>query len=230
MRTISLLALLLLLTASGCQHYVPYGNTPGLPEAQPLPAGQAPKIYASSDLDGDQKIALARGYRAIGHAAFNGDLASLGDLARSKGAALVLLKSRLVQNRTLLLPPFTPGSPARSAPAATDKYSGTSEIAILFVKSGQKLKFGLFLIDLPADLRTRLKRNSGALVEAVSENSPAATASILPGDVVIDIAGTPIKSGSHAAEVMRSTHPPDGRCTIKLLRNGSERSVQLRLE
>lgn len=216
-------------------HYVPYVDPHTLTDVQKLAPGQSPKIHASSDLDRDVKTAVAKGYRAIGHAPFNGELEGERGLiqqARNMGAVLVLLKSNQAENRTILLPPFAPGSPAPAASSTgtSDNYANANEIAIFFVRSVQKLKFGLFLSDLPAGLRSKLGRNTGALVEVVRQNSPAAAANILPGDVVIEIADTPIRDGAHAAEVMRSTNPADGRCTVKLLRNGAERSVVLRFE
>lgn len=238
MRLVSLFisCLCLAACAGGRQpYYVPYVDPHTLTDVQKLAPGQSPKIHAASDLDRDVKTAVAKGYRAIGHAPFNGELEGEHGLiqqARNMGAVLILLKSKLAENRSILLPPFAPGSPAPAAPTTgtSDNYANANEIAVFFVKSVQKLKFGLFLSDLPAALRSKLGRNTGALVEVVRQSSPAAAANILPGDVVIEIADTPIRDGSHAAEVMRSTSPADGRCTVKLLRNGSERSVVLRLE
>lgn len=238
MRLLPLFAVCLFLAACAgarTSHYVPYVDPQTLTDGQKLAPGEKPRIYASSDLDRDVKSAVAKGYRAIGHSAFNGEIEGdrgLIEQARKMGAVIVLLKSKQADNRTLVLPAFAAGQPAppASASGTSENYSNASEVAVFFVKATQKLKFGLFLTDLPAALRSKLGRNSGALVEVVREKSAAAAARILPGDVVIEIAGTPIRDGSHAAEVMRSTNPPDGRCTVKLLRGGVERSVQLRLE
>lgn len=239
MRLLPLLAVCLFLAACAgarTSHYVPYVDPQTLTDGQKLAPGENPRIYASSDLDRDVKSAVAKGYRAVGHSAFKGELEGdqgLIEQARKMGAVIVLVKSKLADNRTLVLPAFAAGQPAppASASGTSENYSNASELAVFFVKAAvQKLKFGLFLTDLPAALRSKLGRNSGALVEVVREKSAAAAARILPGDVVIEIAGTPIRDGSHAAEVMRSTNPPDGRCTVKLLRGGVERSVQLRLE
>lgn len=238
MRLVALLfsCLLLAACAGGRQpYYVPYVDPQTLTDVQKLAPGQSPRIHASSDLDRDFRAAVAKGYRAIGHAPFNGEFEGDQGLirqARNIGAVLVLLKSKQAENRKPPLTPFAPGGPAPAAAAtgSADNYASANEIAVFFVKSVQKLKFGLFLVDLPAELRAKLGRSSGALVEVVRQNSPAAAANILPGDVVVEIADTPIRSGAHGAEVMRGTNPPDGRCTIKLLRNGAERSVVLRLE
>jgi hypothetical protein len=216
-------------------YYVPYVDPHTLTDVQKLAPGQSPKIHASGDLDRDVKTAVAKGFRAIGHAPFNGELDGENGLiqqARNMGAVLVLLKSKQAEQMKPPLTPFAPGGPATAAAATgtSGNYANSSEIAVFFVKSVQKLKFGLFLSDLPAELRSKLGRNTGALVEVVRQNSPAAAANILPGDVVIEIADTPIRDGAHAAEIMRSTNPPDGRCTVKLLRNGAPRSVVLRFE
>lgn len=215
-------------------YYVPYVDPHTLTDVQKLAPGQAPKIHTSGDLDRDVKAAVGKGFRAIGHAPFNGELEGKDGLiqqAKNMGAVLVLLKSKQAETIKPPLLPYAPGAPAPAAAAGTsDNYANASEIAVFFVKSAQKLKFGLFLSDLPAELRGKLGRSSGALVEVVRQNSPAAAANIVPGDVVVEIADTPIRDGAHAAEVMRNTNPPDGRCTVKLLRNGAPRSVVLRFD
>lgn len=236
MRLVPLLVFCLFVAAcaGGRQpYYVPYVDPHTLTDVQKLAPGQSPKIHTSSDLDRDVKAAVAKGFRAIGHAPFNGELEGKDGLtqqAKNMGAVLVLLKSKQAETMKPPLPPFAPGAPAAAATGTSDNYANTSEIAVFLVKSVQKLKFGLFLSDLPAQLRSKLGRSTGALVEVVRQNSPAAAANILPGDVVVEIADTPIRDGAHAAEVMRITNPPDGRCTVKLLRNGAQRSVVLRFE
>ncbi|UUZ67957.1 PDZ domain-containing protein [Polaromonas sp. P2-4] len=98
-----------------------------------------------------------------------------------------------------------------------------------FVKSTRKLKFGLFPIDLPPELRAKLERNTGALIDIVAEDSPAFAANVLPGDVLIELNGTIVLSAKHAGELMQAATPKEGKCMLKLIRNGTERSIELRL-
>lgn len=98
-----------------------------------------------------------------------------------------------------------------------------------FVRSTRKLKFGLHSIDLPQDLRSSLERNTGVLIDIVFEDTPAFSANILPGDVLVEIDGIAILNAKHASEVMRSASPPNGECVLKLIRKGQGRTVVLKL-
>lgn len=243
--------------ASGYQKfYQPYADPRTLSEVQLLTPGEQPMIFSSNDLDRDVKVAVSKGYRPVGHASFNGameDHKSLTQQAEAVGALLVLVKSKFAESRTITTPLFVPdsqttyvsgnvyGSGSFASYSGTATTYGTSIIpitttqqrfdqtAVFFVKTTSKAKFGLMTTDLTQEQRIHLERNTGAVVDVVREDSPAFVANILPGDVIIEIAGIAIQNKEHASEVMRSTNPIDGRCTIKVIRNSTERAIEVLL-
>jgi hypothetical protein len=243
--------------ASGFQqYYKPYVDAKTLPDVQLLGPGETPKIFSSNDLQRDVKIAMSKGFHSIGHSSFNGAIESeraLVQQAQSVGAVLVLVNSKFTENRTITIPLFVPNNQTTYSSGSiygtggSARYTGTSttygstvvpittqqqrfdQTAIFFVKSTRKLKFGLFLIDLTPELRVKLERNTGAIIDIVAENSPAFIANVLPGDILLEIDGIKILGAKHASEVMNSTNPRDGKCTLKILRNGTERAIAIQL-
>ncbi len=73
-------------------------------------------------------------------------------------------------------------------------------------------------LDLPA--------NSGALVNQVLPNSPAAQANILPGDVVQTVNGIPVANG-HRLQGLADNLPIGQKVPVGLMRNGSQMTVNV---
>jgi len=69
----------------------------------------------------------------------------------------------------------------------------------------------------------------GALIGGVSPNGPAAEAGIKAGDVVVEFNGKKIKDNRHL-RLMASQTAPGTKVTLKLLRNGNEKTVTATLE
>jgi len=91
------------------------------------------------------------------------------------------------------------------------------------------MKFGLFLVPLTPELRAKYERNAGALVDIVMEDSPAFTANVLPGDVLTEIDGKAVESNIQATALLRETQPASGVSSLKVLRNGTEKTLTVRL-
>lgn len=243
--------------ASGYQQfYKSYVDAKSLPDVQTLPPSESPKIFSSTDLQRDVRIARSRGYIPIGHSSFNGEMESERGVvkqAQQTGAVLVLVASKFAETRTITTPLFVPNnqitysSGSVYGASGSANYSGTSttygttvipittqqqryeQTAVYFVKLTRKLKFGLFLIDLSPELRTKLERNTGALIDIVAEESPAFAANVLPGDVLVELSGTTVLNAKHAAELMQSAHPTDHKALLKVIRNGVERVIEVTL-
>jgi serine protease Do len=111
----------------------------------------------------------------------------------------------------------------------TSVQSRYDQTAVFFVRFVKKFKFGLVVNNLTPELRTKYERNTGALVDIVYENTPAFTANILPGDIVTEIDGKTILDGFQAMVVMRDTQPANGLSTLKILRNGTEKTINVQL-
>lgn len=63
---------------------------------------------------------------------------------------------------------------------------------VFFAK--QKQRVGVLLGQIDDETRRRLETNAGVRVEAVAEGSPAFDANVLPGDILLSIAGEPVSS------------------------------------
>jgi serine protease Do len=248
-----------LLSACASGHkefYQPYVDVKTLPDVQTLAPGEKPKVFSSSDLDRDVKIAISRGFKPIGHSSFNGKMESESAVvqqAQQTGAVLVLVSSKFVETRSITTPLFIPNNQTTYSSGSvygnygSANYSGMSttygttvvpittqqqrydQTAVFFVQSTRKLKFGLFPKDLTPELRSKLERNTGALIDIVAEESPAFAANVLPGDVLIEINEVSVLNAKHAGELMQAAHPADRKVRLKVLRNGAERVIELLL-
>ncbi|HLB30466.1 MAG TPA: trypsin-like peptidase domain-containing protein [Gammaproteobacteria bacterium] len=79
---------------------------------------------------------------------------------------------------------------------------------------------------VPPDVRNRQgARLSGILVAGVMQNSPAADANIIPGDIIIEINGIPIDDPYRAIQMIAEI-PPGDTIEILLLRGWRESRVQ----
>ncbi|TWU42818.1 Do family serine endopeptidase [Novipirellula artificiosorum] len=74
-----------------------------------------------------------------------------------------------------------------------------------------------------------LSAQSGALIGAVLENQPAATAGLQPGDVVTRLDGKEIKSGAQLRNYVAS-RPPGSTVVMDVNRNGKESKVTVHLQ
>lgn len=73
-----------------------------------------------------------------------------------------------------------------------------------------------------------LKDSGGALVGDVSANSPASRSGLEKGDVVLDLNGKPV-ANSNDLRMAISMMAPDSSVSLRVLRNGSERSFTVKL-
>lgn len=102
--------------------------------------------------------------------------------------------------------------------------------AVYFVRYTKKFKFGVYLIPLTSELRAKYERNTGGLVDIVVEDTPAFNANILPGDIITEIDGKMLENGPQTMAWMRETHPANGISVLKILRNGTEKTINLKLD
>jgi len=69
---------------------------------------------------------------------------------------------------------------------------------------------------------------AGALVTSVSPDSPAARAGIQKGDIILDVNGRPVADSNQLAMTI-SLMRPGSEVTVKVLRDGTERTVNAKL-
>ncbi|MFC5474643.1 PDZ domain-containing protein [Paraherbaspirillum soli] len=243
--------------ASGYQQfYKPYVDARTLTDVHLLGAGEKPQIMSSTDLQRDVKIAASKGYRPIGASSFNGQMESEQAVikqATAVGAVLVLVSSKFTESRTITTPLFLPNNQTTYSSGSvygaygSANYSGSSttygttvvpitrqqqrydQTAVYFVKSTKKPRFGLLVSDLPLELRSKYERNTGAIINVVIEESPAFLANVLPGDILVEFNDTLIINAKHATDLMQSAPSKGGKCVLKVIRNGTEKSIELHL-
>ncbi len=240
--------------ASGYEKsYQAYADPAELKDARALEPGGTPRVVVSEDLDRDMKLMRSRGYVAVGQSAFNGAMASSDDLteqARRVGAVLVLVRSDHTTTQTTTIPLTVPnkGTGTGSGPAATaDAASGApspsgsmrtstlpvvtqqerfDQFVVYYVESTRRPRCGLFLGNPGRELAA-LTRRGGALITNIAEGTPAFDSDILPGDLLLEVNGTPVRDASHALELLRASEATETRLLLKTFRRGSERLIHL---
>ncbi|MEW6156542.1 MAG: DegQ family serine endoprotease [Verrucomicrobiota bacterium] len=100
------------------------------------------------------------------------------------------------------------------------------------IKSGRVVRgyLGVFIQPLTPELRRAFKitGDKGALIAGVTPDSPAAAAGIKEGDVVTEFNGKPIDDSRHLRLLVAQTAPKT-KATVKLLRDGKERTLSVTL-
>lgn len=103
------------------------------------------------------------------------------------------------------------------------------QTAVYFVRSSRKYKFGVTLNPLTPELRQKYERNTGALVDIVYENTPAFNANILPEDIITELDGKAVENNVQFNTVFLNSHPVNGLLSVKILRNGTEKTINVQL-
>ena len=50
-----------------------------------------------------------------------------------------------------------------------------------------------------------------------------------PGDILIEFNSAAVINAKQAIDLMQTSYPKDGKCILKVIRNGSEKSIELQL-
>jgi hypothetical protein len=222
-----------------------------------LRKGEKPTIFKSNNLNRDVRILKSRGFWPIGYSSFNGGLAGEKEVieqAQRVSAVVVLVHTEYTDTRTttstLVLPDNKTtyssatayGSGGSATAYGTSTTYGTQYVpvtkqqrrydqeAVYFAKDIRKPKIGIWAEDLTPEIRQSIKRNTGALVDIVSENSPAFYANIFPGDILIQLDGIDIVNAKQYHEQMnkKATEPGQQVFVIKILRDGQEKEITIK--
>ncbi len=84
---------------------------------------------------------------------------------------------------------------------------------------------GIVLEDLSSDQKAHLERNAGAVVKAVTEDSAAWKANVIPNDVLITVNGSTVKNGSHGSQLLNSAFGLSAPIQVEVIRKGGARTV-----
>jgi hypothetical protein len=198
---------------------------------------------------------IERGYAFIGSADFAGPLASRDQLiaqAKKVGAEVVLYDSDFSHTEEGIMPwlSYEPGQTFTTQQYGTIggyAYSGSSTTTTpgtyqtefipyqrqVFIQGAafwRRLKPGIFGAQfgpLPDDLRARVQRNTGVLVLAVVEGSPAFRANIMRGDIIVQISD---RDASTVQEMMASLDALAGqKVPIKIIRDTQTLTMEVQL-
>ena len=100
------------------------------------------------------------------------------------------------------------------------------------LKNGRMIRgyLGVSLQALDADLAEQFKieGDKGALVNSVPNDTPAQAAGIQRGDVIVAVDGRQVEGVSELM-LMVATKPPGTEVNVKLLRDGKEKSISVKL-
>lgn len=100
----------------------------------------------------------------------------------------------------------------------------------IFIMGGQSW-LGVQIGDVTGEKARELKlpRESGALVEDVEEESPAAKAGLQANDVILSFDGETVRSAAHLARLVQET-PAGRKVSLQISRGGQTRQVEVSLE
>jgi len=94
-----------------------------------------------------------------------------------------------------------------------------------------RARLGVYITEVDDDTvqALGLKSKQGALVRQVKKDSAADKAGIKPGDVIVGVDDTPIKS-VHDLPILISSHKPGDRIKVRLVRDGHPMTITARVE
>ena len=180
----------------------------------------------------------------------------LMEQARLVGADIVLYSSRFDRTDQAYVPvmQYHPGQTSTTYSSGTvntaygsGQYNGystttspgtfsTTEVPVavrrfdydaVFWRQGKPPVFGIDAVNLPDEMRSALKRNTGILVTNVVNDSPAFRANIVPGDIIIMVDDIAINS-THDGNVQQYAFAGK-ECVLTILRDGKEIKIPVKL-
>jgi len=118
-------------------------------------------------------------------------------------------------------PPQAPEAPEAPAPVVQKR-------VVIFRSGGSWLGVQIADVDAARAREIGMKEEAGAEVQSVSPGSPAEEAGLEKGDVILEYQGTRIEGVTQLTRLVHET--PAGRTTtVKIFRDGSTRSVQVKV-
>lgn len=223
--------------------YTQYFDVTNESRAIPLKEGEEPTVYKTDNMRRDIKKIRAKNYAVVGFSSFNGEYdGGYVDQAKRVGATVILIKEKytetLSSTGTLLIPTSSTTQSSGTGTIGTTNmiYNGTStttglgaipytkhqrrydQEAFFFVKSNVKPRFGIMNIDLTPEIKKRLSRNTGLLVDFVYDDTPAFYAEVLEGDVITHVDGVKALNSKHGAKLLRGIDKRAKSSVISIIR------------
>jgi S1-C subfamily serine protease len=197
-----------------------------LPEAAPVPRVGSLALVLGADATGAPtgRLAMLHAVGAEWHSQAGGRIDALlrldVRLGADEGGPVLMPGGKL-------LGMSTSGPPRRTLviPAATIERVLPALLADGHVARGW-LGVGLQPVAVPDTMRTAAGYKSGMMVVSLADGAPAAVAGVLPGDIVLDVDGTPARRARSLAAALgpeRIGHP----VSLRLLRAGELRTLSV---
>lgn len=211
-----------------------------IPQAESglLPPPTEPEIFlGTADSAADTQALFENNYALLGSSTVKGgsDLRQALDMGKEAGAALVVVYGSFAPSpeATLdVLPyrrrPLEPGAPG-AAPSSAWRglFSNLGSDDRFAAYWGKTRPAILGIVFRPLDPREQAQLGSGVVVDAVADGSPAASARIVAGDVIVAIEGKPVADALALPPLLGSLAGRTVR--IDLIRNGNPSSVTAQL-
>lgn len=200
-----------------------------------------PEIYPySENRERDETRLYEEGYELLGAFSFRGmrlserDLRAHGKLVK---AHIIMVSAKYIDTITESIPLTLPSYTSVSGDVNLDIYTPkTTMIPSTFDRYDQvstfwaKLKMpvlGVYWAGSPISLQEKFERDEGLLIRAVRKGSPAFQSGIMPGDVLVEIAGLEIISGDQFSRLLDSLAGTEA--AITLIRSGQTLQVRVPL-
>ena len=120
-----------------------------------------------------------------------------------------------------------PVEPERQVPVASagsgGAFLGGSTALAVTVQPGQ---LGVAVANLSGPDQLFYKRETGAIVEQVVPNSPAAKAGIFRNDVILAVDDQPVLAAADVVRLMQGNQP-GGTKVLRVLRDGAEKNISV---
>ena len=165
-------------------------------------------------------IGEGRGPRSAGGALFSLDLTlypgfSGGPLVNAQGQVIGVNSSGTSRHLQLAIP-------SAAVTRVVDELVRRGRLARPYLGVGTQP------VSLPEALRQRfnLEQQSAVIVVAVQPSSPAASAGLLMGDIIVSLGGTSITDPGDLASVLRPDHVGED-MTVSVLRGGEPRDIRI---
>ena len=201
-------------------------------------------VMSSGNLLNDADTMWRHGFALIGYSAFNSPNNKTADAikwATDLKARYVILGTDLASSQAMAMPltlPHTTTSTTNGNVGTTQFSANTthygSQTSFIPVTVNRFDKLALYFAEvpkkgtgiLPRDLRpaevAALETQRAMAVRAVRDGSPAYEANILPGDLIIEVNGSPADLTNWVAALQR-----DQVLHVKLMRNGQQRESSI---
>ena len=215
------------------------------------------QVIRVDDLQSSVENFLTKNYEVIGHSGFVGpyeDEEKLKNLAKKVGSPLVVVSTKHSETLTQTLPMYLPQTTTTyhsggvSTYGTYGTYSGTSTTygskvipvttttqryehqAVFLMPRNTKPRVGVLFRNLTVEERRQYERNEGVILISVIEGTPAFSANLFQGDLILEFSGAKVRDQQDFLQMIRNL--PEGKNShlIKLLRNGQEKSVNLQIQ